>query len=278
MKKGYLAATLIALILQSGVFAQTIATIDGQKITKEELNLYARQVTNGRSDFDAIPEEYKQKVIDGVITKKLLAKKAFKSGVEKDKDYKKLLKTAKEDIALQIWQKKLLDSIEVSEKDAKAFYEENKAKLTKPEQVHARHILVKKEDEAKKIIQELQKTPKDKLLEKFKELASKKSIGPSKSRGGDLGTFGKGQMVKEFEEAAFSLKEGTFSKKPVKTQFGYHIIFVEKKLKGGTTPFSDVKQQMNNGAKMKKFRQKIESEIKKLKKQAKIKILYKGAK
>ena len=160
MKKGYLVATLIALTLQSGLFAQTMATVDGQKITKEELNLYARQVTNGRSDFDAIPDEYKQKVIDGVITKKLLAKKAFKSGVEKNKDYKRLLKTAKEDIALQVWQKKLLDGIKVTEKDEKAFYEESKAKLTKSEQVHARHILVKKEDEAKKIIQELQKLQK----------------------------------------------------------------------------------------------------------------------
>ena len=108
MKKGYLVTTIIALALQSGVFAQTMATVDGKKITKEELNLYARQVTNGRSDFDAIPDEYKQKVIDGVITKKLLSKKAFKSGVEKDKDYKRLLKTAKEDIALQIWQKNFL--------------------------------------------------------------------------------------------------------------------------------------------------------------------------
>jgi len=278
MRKKYLIVAALMLSLGGGAFAQTIAIVDGEKISKEELNLYARQVTGGRSDFDAIPEEYKKKIIDGVVTKKLLAKEAFKKGITKDKDYKKMLKTAKEDIALQIWQKKLLDGIKVTDKDAREFYKQNKAKLTKPEQVKARHILVKTKKEAEDIIKELKNTPKNKVLEKFKELASSKSIGPSKSRGGDLGTFGKGQMVKEFENEAFSLKEGSFSTTPVKTQFGYHIIFVEKKLKGGVTPFEEVKKQMQEGAKMQKFKETIKNKIDALKKKAKIKILYKGEK
>lgn len=86
-----------------------------------------------------------------------------------------------------------------------------------PSQVHCRHILVKTEQEANAILFDLQRGAD------FGEVARLKSLCPSKNQGGDLGTFGKGQMVKEFEDAAFALKPGEVSK-PVKTRFGYHII------------------------------------------------------
>lgn len=88
-----------------------------------------------------------------------------------------------------------------------------------PRKVHARHILVKTENEAFEILFDL-KQGKD-----FEEIAKEKSLCPSGKKGGDLGWFGRGQMVKEFENAAFELKKGEFSK-PVKTQFGFHIIEV----------------------------------------------------
>ncbi len=87
--------------------------------------------------------------------------------------------------------------------------------------IHARHILVKTEDEAKTIVEQL-KGGAD-----FVDLAKKKSIGPSAPQGGDLGFFGRGQMVPEFEKAAFALKPGQISE-PVRTQFGWHIILVEE--------------------------------------------------
>jgi len=88
-----------------------------------------------------------------------------------------------------------------------------------PSQVHAKHILVKTEDEANSILFDL-KHGKD-----FDEIAKEKSICPSGKKGGDLGWFGRGMMVKEFETAAFSMKPGELSK-PVKTQFGWHVIKV----------------------------------------------------
>ncbi|MBW2973696.1 peptidyl-prolyl cis-trans isomerase [Candidatus Woesearchaeota archaeon] len=88
-----------------------------------------------------------------------------------------------------------------------------------PKKVHAKHILVKTEEEANAILYDL-KNGKD-----FDELAKEKSLCPSGKKGGDLGWFGRNQMVKEFETAAFSLKPGELSK-PIKTQFGWHIIKV----------------------------------------------------
>ena len=117
----------------------------------------------------------------------------------------------------------------------------------------------------------MSKTPKSKLKSKFEELAKTKSTGPSASRGGDLGTFGRGQMVKPFSDAAFSLKAGEFTKKPVKTQFGYHVIYVEEKNPAQTVPFDQVKDRIKQNLKMEKFKEKIQEIVKGLRSKAKIK-------
>jgi len=101
-------------------------------------------------------------------------------------------------------------------------YQKVVSELSSSGQVHARHILVKAEDAAKAIIKELDGGAD------FAELAKKKSTGPSGPSGGDLGFFGKGQMVPAFEKAAFALKKGEHTKAPVKTQFGWHVIKVEE--------------------------------------------------
>lgn len=111
--------------------------------------------------------------------------------------------------------------VTVGDSEIEAYYEQNKGQYGKPEQVQARHILVETEEEAKGIIEEL------KAGASFEELAKAKSIDGSKEVGGELGYFGRGEMVPEFEEAAFSQKVGTFSLEPVKSQYGYHIILVE---------------------------------------------------
>ena len=87
-----------------------------------------------------------------------------------------------------------------------------------PEKVHCAHILVKTQQEAADILARINRG------ESFSKIASEKSLCPSGKRGGDLGTFGRGRMVREFESAAFSLEKGKVSSQPVKTQFGWHII------------------------------------------------------
>ena len=182
----------------------------------------------------------------------------------------------KESIKADLTTKKLVDSIsselEISEKEAKEYYEKNKeTKFNLPEQVRARHILISasssdirekienteeglKEGEInKKVDEEMQKAKKkaQKILaevkanpKKFTELAKKYSEDPSSSiKGGDLGYFSKEEMVPNFSKAAFSITPGKISDL-VKTDFGYHIINVVDRKKAGVTPFNEIKEEI----------------------------------
>jgi parvulin-like peptidyl-prolyl isomerase len=128
-----------------------------------------------------------------------------------------------------------------------------------PAEVKARHILVKTEAEAKKLINQLRKVPKNKLEEKFIELAKEHSIGPSKTQGGELGWFSKGKMIPAFSDAAFNLNKGNITLQPVKTRFGWHVIYVEDKKEGGYTPFEEVKEKIKEQLKFKRLKQYIDS-------------------
>ncbi|NQU61612.1 MAG: peptidylprolyl isomerase [Rhodospirillales bacterium] len=128
----------------------------------------------------------------------------------------------------------------ITEADLKARYAEFAKETAGSEQVHARHILVEAEDTAKGIIEKLDKGGD------FAELAKKNSTGPSASSGGDLGLFGKGQMVPAFEAAAFKLKKGEYTKAAVKTQFGWHIIKVEDRKSAGPPSYEEVKDTIRN--------------------------------
>ena len=126
----------------------------------------------------------------------------------------------------------------VTEKAIQAKYKEIIANF-KAEQIQASHILVKTEDEAKAIIAELAKGAN------FAELAKTKSTGPSGKDGGALGWFGKGQMVPEFENAAFALKKGKFSQTPVKTQFGFHVIKLNDKRMQPKPTLAELKEKIS---------------------------------
>jgi len=269
MKKIIVAGLSVATLTLSLSASDTLATVNGQKITKDDVQVVLNSM-GARTTYDSLPDEIKKKVLNQVIEQELLQEKALKSGIEKSKEYKEALNKLKKKLVLDIWMKKELDQIKVSDKEAKKVYEEHKKSFQRPESVHARHILLKTEEEAKKIIEELNKTSKSKLKSKFKELAKAKSTGPSASRGGDLGTFGRSQMVKPFSDAAFSLKAGEFTKKPVKTEFGYHVIYVEEKNSAQTIPFDEVKNRIKQNLKMEKFRDRIQEVAKGLKKKAKI--------
>jgi len=178
--------------------------------------------------------------------------------------------------------KKFVDKTTVPEEKAKAYYDSHPQFFKQPEKVKASHILIKvkpdaseaEKAEAMKKIKKVQEQLKK--GDDFAEVAKKSSEGPSASKGGDLGYFGRGQMVGPFEETAFSLEPGKVSD-VVKTQFGYHLIKVTDKKPESTIPFDAVKPRIEQYLKQEEVQKEIKKYIDNLRKEAKVEIFLKNA-
>src|ERR1700753_4113717 len=182
------------------------------------------------------PATKDENVLAFLIDMKIVAKAAEDKKIENNDDFKKRLAFARNRL--------LMDNLLAQEGKAaltdeamKKVYDDAAKQITGEQEVHARHILVETEDEAKAIKAELDKGAD------FAELAKKKSKDPGASDGGDLGFFTKDQMVPEFSTVAFALEPGKISD-PVKSQFGWHIIKREKKRNRKPPEFDQVKVQI----------------------------------
>jgi len=268
---------LITLLFSATIAsAQTLVTVNGSAITQNDVDTELMQATQGR--FNQVPQnkqlEFRKQVLQQLIAKELVYGDAKKTGVLNTKEfkaeYKKLLEIAKKNIAIQVWQKQQLEKVKVSDKEMKDYYAKNKDEFNVKESVHARHILVEKEADAKKIISDLKSLKGDKLKTKFIELAKSKSTGPSGPQGGDLGFFVKGQMVPAFNDKVFSMKVGTVTAAPVKTQFGYHVIYLEEKKPATIRSFKEAKNVIGQRLQLEKFKTAVKAKMKILEKKAKI--------
>ena len=234
-----LAACVAFIGLQGQVLAQdadaVVAKVGKLEITQSDLDL---AIANLDPQLAQLPDEQKKvAALSGAIDVKLLAGNADGEGLKDDAEFKKRMAfIADRELHNIYFKKHVVDA--VTEDDVKARYEKEIAALPKQEEVRARHILVKTEEEAKDIIKQLD-AGKD-----FVELAKEKSTDPNKSEGGDLGYFTKGRMVPEFEEAAFAMEKGTYSKTPIKTQFGFHVIKVEDKRDAAPPSLEEVGPQV----------------------------------
>ena len=212
-----------------------VAKIDGVEITKSDLDL---AIGNLDPQLAQLPEDQKKlAALSTIIDSKVIAEKARAEKLDETEDFKARLEFILDrELHNSYFKKHVVDV--VTDADVKARYDKEVAALPPVEEVRARHILVKTEDEAKAVIKELGEG-KD-----FAELAKVKSTDPNKSDGGDLGYFKKGMMVPEFETAVFAMNKGDVSKEPVKTQFGFHVIKVEDKRVAPPPPFEQVKEQV----------------------------------
>ncbi|WP_245995877.1 peptidylprolyl isomerase [Paenibacillus taihuensis] len=228
------ASNSVTIASKSGnVGNAAVASVNGVTITKNQL-------------YDAMVAVGGKQTLDNLIQDELVKQEAKKKGIvitDKDvdaeiakikkqfpteADFQSALQQAgmtlddlKKQTPAQLRITKLVEpSVKVTDADVKQYFEQNKEQYDQPEQVKALHILVATKEEADEILKQLNAGAD------FAKLAEEKSLDTgSKDAGGDLGYFGKGTMVAEFEQAAFSLKVGELSE-PVKTQFGYHIIKV----------------------------------------------------
>ncbi|MEM5492787.1 peptidylprolyl isomerase [Hoeflea sp. AS16] len=212
-----------------------VATVAGVEILASELTLAEGDLD---PQFARLPDEQRRvAALAAVIDIKTLARKAESEKLDQTEEFKKLM-AFQRDRALHnaIFKSTVVDP--VTDADIKARYEKEIAAVSPEEEISARHILLKTEDEAKAVIAELD-GGKD-----FAELAKEKSTGPSAAQGGDLGFFTKGRMVPEFEAVAFTLKAGEYAKEPVQTQFGWHVIKVEERRETAPPAFEEVADQV----------------------------------
>jgi len=248
-----------------------LATVDGKNITVGDADSFIRS-SQPTLSYDNIGDKEKKQVLERLIEKRLFVEEAKKAGIEKDPEYLERLERMKEDLMINQWMKNEYKKMFISDGEAREFYDKNKDKFKIPERVHARPVLLKDEKSAKDIISKLSGLEGDELKKRFVELAKSESKGPTASKGGDLGYFSKDQMVLPFSKAAFSMKPGEVSSKPVKTQFGYHVIYVEDVKKESVLPFEDVKAKIAQKLKEKEFADKMQLRMQDMKKKAKIEI------
>jgi len=263
--------SLMALLLNTMSLeaSRVVATVNGEKITQEDVNKFVIASMPGAT-FSHLNELQRKSVINQMIERKLFIEKAKEVHIEKNPEFIEALRKVRENLMLDYWMKEKVEEIVISEKDAKAYYEKNLAKFKRVASVKVRHILLGTKVEAIAIIQELSKSKE--LKEKFIELAKSKSTGPSSVNGGELDWFVREQMVPEFSDAAFLLKKGEITEYPIKTQFGYHVIYLEDKKEKGTIPFEKVKKDIVKVLRVKQFKTKLKNLSKKLKKTADISV------
>jgi len=262
----------------------------GQQISKDQLDKIRTNVLNNMIDRELLYQDALKngiKAEDQAVNAQLdKMKKNFPGDAEYQKALEMMNTTeadlraniAQSMVIQQLIESKITPQIQITEAEKKEFFDTHPELFKTPEQVKASHILIKvdpaasEEDKAsaRKKIEEVQE--KLKKGEKFEDLAKAYSEGPSNTKGGDLGYFSRGQMVKPFEDTAFSMKKGEVSDIVV-TQFGYHLIQVNDKKPETTASYEEVKDKINDHLKQEKMIESVNAYIKKLKADAKIEIL-----
>lgn len=254
--------TLISLfLLSTSVIAAdkkdgVIATVNGSKITASMLAQY--QKTRGFIE-NVDKKQQTQLMIEELINREVLYQEGVKNGIDKSPEVVKQFEILKKNIVAGAALRKAADIAKISDKMLKEEYDKQKNRLVTKE-YKASHILLENEKDAKEVISELDKG-KD-----FAELAKKKSTGPSATHGGDLGWFKSQEMVPPFAAAVATLKNKEYTKNPVKTDFGYHVILRVDAREIDAPPFEQLKEQL----KMRVQNLQVENYIKSLRQKAKI--------
>ena len=224
---------LLAVVAPARADPKVLATIDGSPITEDDFNDALVDIGPGLPEKLEGPERQKY-VLDYLIDLKLVAKQALADKVDSTPDFARRLAYYHDKLAMEALLTNVAKSATTDEAERKAYEDAAKAQPPEPE-VHARHILVPTEEEAKAALARV------KAGEDFAKVATELSKDPA-GDGGDLGWFTKDRMVPEFADAAFKLEPGQVSD-PVKSQFGWHIIKVEGKRMKTFPPFDQVKDQ-----------------------------------
>lgn len=259
--KTMIAAAGMTVFLTGATLAESkvVATINGAEITEQDLELARSEIGEQISNIPA--ENRRRDLLLYIIENQLLAEASEKEKLDGGPDSKALLKYYRRRALHDAYFEKKIRQA-VTDEAAKKIYDKEVGKIKPQEEMRARHILVKTEEDALDIIERLGRGSD------FAELAQEKSTGPSGAQGGDLGYFPKGRMVPEFDKALAGMKKGELSE-PVKTQFGWHVIKLEDKRQSKAPAFDEVKARLKTGL----IREKAQQVLLGLRNEAKIDIL-----
>ena len=265
IKLSRLAALLVAgTIASAPTFAAdkgsapsgAVATVNGQPISQTTYNAFvAEQKAQGAPDSPELQNAVKEEL----IRRELLTQEAKKKGLDKKPEIQGQMELAKQAVLIRAYLSDYVRANPVSDDKLKKDYEAIKANLGTTE-YKVKHILVSTEDEAKAIIAKLDKG------EKFSDLAKQSKDPGSKDNGGELGWSSPSTYVKPFAEAVTKLKKGEYTKTPVKTDFGYHVIQLDDTRPLTPPPYEQVKPQLQQRA----SQQQVEALVKKLREGAKV--------
>ncbi|MDD2325740.1 MAG: peptidylprolyl isomerase [Alphaproteobacteria bacterium] len=232
---GALALPVVAADKESSADA-VVARVNGDTITRADI-AHEMQAMGSRAAQLPMQVLYPQ-LLEKAIMTKLVSAKGYEDKLQNDKDVKARLKDIEAQLVADAYVRKEVTP-QITDAKLKARYDELSAKFKPEDEVRARHILVKTEAEANELLKQV-KGGTD-----FAKLATEKTMDTgSAKQGGDLGYFPRTAMVKPFAEAAFAMKVGEISDKPVKTDFGYHIIKLEDRRKSSPPPMAEVKDEL----------------------------------
>jgi peptidyl-prolyl cis-trans isomerase C len=212
-----------------------VARVNGKELHRSDVE--AAQKSMGPQVQHMPLETIYPMLLDQMVNGMLVTDAARKEKLEQDPEVKKRLARLEDRLVQEAYINKAVEK-ETSEDKLKERYQQYLKDNPPKEQVSARHILVEKEDQAKAIIKELDKGAD------FAKLAKEKSTDPAAAQGGDLGFFSREEMVPEFSDAAFKLKKGEYTKQPVKSQFGWHVIKVEDRRTSAPPTFEEAREEM----------------------------------
>jgi peptidyl-prolyl cis-trans isomerase C len=229
---------IIIFIKEKKMDNKVLAIVNGKEITENDIQQSILRFPPDRQQY-LTTEQGKKQLLEQIVSFELVYNDAKDSQLENDDEYKYQMELMKREILTQLAMKKILAEAKVSEEEAQKYYEANKDAFKEQEQVKAKHILVDTEEKALEIKKEIE------AGKSFEDAAKEYSSCPSNAQGGDLGSFSRGQMVPEFEDAAFSQEIGVVGN-AVKTQFGYHLIKVESRTEQEPKGYEEVKEMIIN--------------------------------
>lgn len=244
---------MMAALLLAGLSAQAaveVAKVGSRTITDQDVKSMLGGMPDAQKQQINQDADTKLRIVDNMVIEEVFVQEAEATGVSKDKEYTEALDRARRQLLAQRFLQKNIQP-KVTDANVRAFFDKNKTRYSNDE-VHAMHVLLKTEAEAKEVYGKATKG------EDFQVLAKKYSKDPSAAQNmGDLGFFTRSRMVAPFADKAFSMKAGEISE-PVKTPFGFHVIKMIARRDGKAVNFTDVKDQVRGDFQNEQVNQLIE--------------------